>query len=109
MIARKHKITRIWRGKTKAKHADEYLQYIIQTGLKEYRQVEGNLSVKILRRIEEDICHFVTISEWDSYDSIKAFAGNEYWKAKYYKKDEFYLLNLDGSTEHFETVDIDSK
>ena len=52
------KITRIWHGITKAEHADEYLKYVEDTGMKDYKTVNGNISAKLLRRIEGDICHF---------------------------------------------------
>ena len=48
---------------TKAEHADEYLKYVESTGMKDYKMVEGNLSAKLLRRIDRDICHFLTVTE----------------------------------------------
>ena len=35
-------LARTWRGATKAEDADRYLEYLHQTGLAEYRKVEGN-------------------------------------------------------------------
>jgi hypothetical protein len=32
-------ITRIWHGRTKAEHADEYLQFLIDTGVADYKSV----------------------------------------------------------------------
>ncbi len=51
-------IARIWHGKTKAEHTDEYLKYVEDTGIKDYRNVKGNQSAQILRRIENDVCDF---------------------------------------------------
>jgi heme-degrading monooxygenase HmoA len=99
------KITRMWHGVTKAEHADEYLKYVEATGMKEYRTIDGNLSAKLLRRIEGAKCHFLTLTEWDSYDSIKKFAGADYQKAKYYPEDKTYLLELEEFVVHFETFD----
>lgn len=65
-------ITRIWHGMTKVEHADEYLKYIEKTGIPAYRKVNGNLSAKILRRVEGDICHFMTVTEWDSFNRLKS-------------------------------------
>jgi len=45
--------------------------------------VPGNVSAKILRRIENEVCHFYTITEWNDIESIKAFAGEDYEKARY--------------------------
>ncbi|HTE27661.1 antibiotic biosynthesis monooxygenase [Flavitalea sp.] len=99
------KITRVWHGRTNAIHADEYLHYVEATGMKEYRKIPGNLSARILRRIDGEICHFLTVTEWDSYDSIKAFAGEEYQKAKYYPEDKLYLLEFEDKVVHYETFE----
>jgi len=99
------KITRMWHGITKAKQADEYLKYVEETGLSDYRKIKGNLSAKILRRIEGNVCHFITVTEWDSYDSIKKFAGGKYEKARYYDDDKKYLLEFEEKVIHYETFE----
>jgi heme-degrading monooxygenase HmoA len=99
------KITRLWHGITKGEHADEYLNYLEDTGMKDYKTVEGNLSAKILRRMDGDICHFLTVTEWDSYESIKKFAGIDYQKAKYYPDDKKYLLSFEEEVVHYETFE----
>ena len=96
-------IARIWHGKTSKEHADIYLAYITETGLQDYRSTEGNISAKILRRIENDVCHFVTITEWDTIESIKNFAGQDYERARYYDKDKKYLLEFEEFVAHYET------
>ncbi len=96
-------ITRIWHGKTLAKDADVYLNYIQETGLKDYRNIAGNISAKILRRIEDDICHFLTVTEWDNIENIKQFAGDDYEKARYYEEDKKYLLEFEETVTHYET------
>ena len=99
------KITRIWHGMTKAEHADIYLKYIKETGLKDYKKVKGNLSAKVLRRIDGNICHFLTITEWDSNESIKEFAGDEFENARYYTEDKKYLLEFEEKVQHYETFE----
>ena len=96
-------ITRIWHGKTKASHAEIYLKYLQGTGLKDYVATPGNVSAKVLRKIDGDICHFYTVTEWDSLASIKNFAGEDYEKARYYPEDERYLLEFEDTVEHYET------
>lgn len=96
-------ITRIWHGRTTAKNADIYLEYIQETGLKDYLATVGNISAKILRKIDGEICHFYTITEWKDIESIINFAGNKYEKARYYPEDKEYLLELEGVVNHYET------
>ena len=90
---------------TKAEHADEYLKYVENTGMKNYKTVNGSISARLLRRIEGDICHFLTVTEWDSYDSIKKFTGNDFQKAKYYPADKKYLLEFEENVVHYETYE----
>ncbi|OGU49609.1 MAG: antibiotic biosynthesis monooxygenase [Ignavibacteria bacterium GWC2_35_8] len=99
-------ITRIWHGKTRIEHADEYLEYLKISGIKDYKSIPGNLSVEILRRKEKDVCHFWAISKWVSVESIKLFTGEEYEKARYYPEDEKYLLEFEEDVIHCETFNF---
>ena len=99
-------ITRIWHGRTRAEHADEYLEFLIRTGVADYRATEGNLSVRVLRRVEADVCHFWTVTTWDSFENIKKFAGEDYEKARYYEEDRHYLLEFEPHVTHCETFEF---
>lgn len=96
-------ITRIWHGETKKEDADIYLTCDRQTGLKDYISIPGNISAKILRKIENDICHLYTVTEWDNIESIKKFAGEDCEMARYYPEDEKYLLEFEEKAAHYET------
>jgi len=63
-------ITRIWHGRTKAEHSEEYLQVFFDTGVPDYRSVDGNLSVEIWRTTDRDLCHFWTVTKRDCYETI---------------------------------------
>lgn len=99
-------ITRIWHGVTKAADGETYLDYLKQTGIEDYRKTEGNLSVQILRRVENDKCHFWTVTKWESYESIKKFAGEDYERARYYEEDAKYLLEFEPNVIHCETFEF---
>lgn len=100
-------ITRIWHGITKKEDAEVYLKYIEETGISDYKNIKGNLSAKILRRIENNVCHFLIITEWDSYESIKQFAGDHFENARYYEGDKKYLLEFEEKVIHYETFIYD--
>jgi len=99
-------ITRIWHGRTLTKDAAQYRDFVIKTGISEYRAVPGNLGAQIWQREEGDVTHIYTISWWDSYDSIKQFAGEDFEKAKYYEEDKKYLLEFEPHVMHCETFDF---
>ena len=95
-------IARIWHGVTQAADADEYLDYVKKTGIPDYRATPGNRGAFVLRRVEGAQAHFLTLSLWDSIDSIKQFAGAEYERARYYPEDEKYLLEFEPAVQHYE-------
>ncbi|MBC8172643.1 MAG: antibiotic biosynthesis monooxygenase [Chitinophagales bacterium] len=99
-------ITRIWHGITKAEDAEGYLTFLEQKGVQDYLSTPGNLEVIILRSIEKDICHFLTVSVWQNKESIIAFAGETFDTAKYYPEDKDFLLEFEPHVKHYETFRI---
>lgn len=97
-------IARMWHGVTAAERADEYLDYLNETGVPDYRETEGNRGVYVLRRIEEDTAHFLTVSFWGSIEDVKAFAGQDPEKARYYPEDEEFLLEFEPQVKHYDVV-----
>jgi heme-degrading monooxygenase HmoA len=97
-------IARIWHGITPASKADEYVEFLQQSGIRDYQATQGNRGVHLLRRIEGDQAHFLILTFWDSVESIKRFAGEDYEKARYYPEDEEYLLEFEETVIHFESV-----
>lgn len=98
-------IARIWHGMVAKEKADSYYNYLKQTGLKDYRNTPGNLGVKVFRRDENQHTHFLLITSWNSYESIRKFAGDEFEKARYYPEDEEYLLELEPAVQHYEILE----
>lgn len=97
-------IARIWQGETVAEKADEYFEYLQATGLKEYQDTPGNQGVFVLRRIHNGQAEFLLLSLWQSWDTIRAFAGNDLDKAVYYPEDKAYLLALEPEVRHYEVL-----
>ena len=100
-------IARIWRGVTSAEQAEEYFAYLMETGLKDYRAVPGNRGVQVLRRTYEGKAEFLLISLWESYEAIRAFAGDDMERAVYYSKDQEFLLELEPKVTHYEYESYD--
>jgi heme-degrading monooxygenase HmoA len=94
-------IARIWRGVTLEARAEEYMQYLMETGLTDYRAVPGNQGVQVLRRTYEGKAEFLLISYWESYEAIRAFAGDDLEQSVYYAKDEEFLLEKEPKVVHY--------
>ena len=94
-------ICRIWHGRTPRSKADAYSVFLEQRAIPDYRSVPGNQRVEVLRRDEGDVTHFLTVTHWDSEASIRAFAGDEPLRAKYYPEDTGYLLEFEPNVQHY--------
>lgn len=99
-------ITRVWHGRTRLSHADSYLQFLLTKGTSDYKKVNGNISVRVWRRIDTDCAHFYTVTEWDNIDSIKKFAGEQYDKAVYYPEDQGILLEFEEHVTHYDSFQV---
>lgn len=98
-------IARIWHGIVPKEKANSYYNYLKHTGLKDYRDTPGNHSLQVLREEDDQHTHFLLITTWDSYKSIRNFAGDEFEKARYYPEDEEYLLELEPFVHHYEILE----
>jgi heme-degrading monooxygenase HmoA len=99
-------ITRVWHGRTALKDAERYLEFLLTKGTADYKKIKGNLSIKVWQRKEEDCCHFFTVTEWETVESIKQFAGEDYEKAVYYPEDNGVLLEFEEKVVHYETFKV---
>jgi heme-degrading monooxygenase HmoA len=98
-------VVRTWRGWTRAEDADRYVEYLRETGLKEYRATPGNRGAWIIRRVEADRCEFVTVSVWDSLDDVRGFAGDDVERAVFYPEDDEFLVEREVRVRHWELWD----
>ncbi|KGQ19442.1 Antibiotic biosynthesis monooxygenase [Lysobacter dokdonensis DS-58] len=95
-------IVRMWHGRTAAHRADDYLAFLEARAIPDYRRIDGNAGVWLLRRIEGDIAHFITMTHWTSREAIAAFAGDDIAVAKYYPEDRDFLLEFEPTVVHYE-------
>jgi heme-degrading monooxygenase HmoA len=94
-------IMRQWRGRVPREKEQEYLSYLHGTGLEEYRNTPGNLGVFVTTRPVGKAVEFLLVTFWDSEESIKRFAGDDYEKAVYYPEDAKFLLTRLPAADHF--------
>jgi heme-degrading monooxygenase HmoA len=97
-------IARQWHGAVLAERADAYLRYLEKTGIPDSKATPGNRGVFVLTRRAGRVAHFVFVSLWESREAIRAFAGDDLEKARYYPEDEDYLLELEPTVTHYEVA-----
>jgi heme-degrading monooxygenase HmoA len=95
-------IARIWRGAVRSEDAAEYIQYVRQTGIEQYRSTPGNSGAWILHRRLDDRTEILTLSLWLDMDSVRAFAGDDPSRAVYYPEDDRFLIERGPIVEHYE-------
>jgi heme-degrading monooxygenase HmoA len=95
------RIARTWCGATAARDADTYLAYLDRTGVAECRATPGNQGVMVLRRPLGEETEFLFISYWDTEESIRAFAGDDIGRARFFAEDEAFLTRRDEVVHHY--------
>jgi heme-degrading monooxygenase HmoA len=94
-------IARIWRGWTRPEDTEAYATYIRATGIAEYEAVPGNQGAYLISRPDGDRTEFLTVSFWNTYDAIAAFAGSDIEQAVFYPEDDRYLVDRETIVRHF--------
>lgn len=97
-------IARIWHGAVAEDKAEAYRSYVKSTGITDLRATSGNLGAYLFWRVENSTVHFLLLSIWKDLEAIKAFAGPDIEKAKYYPRDTDYLIELEPAVIHYELI-----
>jgi heme-degrading monooxygenase HmoA len=96
-------VLREWRALIRRARRDEYVRYVTATGLASYRGTPGNLGASIaVRDVDAERSEIVTLSWWTDTDAIRAFAGDDIGRARYFPEDERFLLTRPEHVHHYE-------
>jgi heme-degrading monooxygenase HmoA len=99
-------ILREWRAEIRRPLKQEYVDYVTATGIAGYRRAEGNLGAVIATRdLDSERSEIVTLSWWKNEAAIKAFAGDDISRSRYYPEDNRYLLTHPEFVQHYESTD----
>lgn len=97
-------IARLWHGIVLTERAQDYLVFLRERAVADYRATPGNRSVSLMHRQAGRITHFLILTHWESLQSIEAFAGADIERARYYPEDDGFLLEFEPAVVHY-TVD----
>ena len=96
-------ISRIWHGWTTSYNADAYealLKEEIFVGIAS-QEIEGYRGIHLFRRDLEDEVEFVTVMWFDSIESVRIFAGEDYKQAVVPLKAQALLQRFDKCSQHY--------
>lgn len=102
-------IARVWRGRVRPGLLEEYRRYVASECLPDYRATPGNLGAYVLTKESADHGDVITLSFWDSLESIARFAGKPIERARYYPEDPRFLLDFPECVEHFDVIGFDPR
>lgn len=97
-------IKRIWHGYTSFENADVY-ENLLHTEIFKHiaeKNVKGYRGIELLRRRFKEEVEFITIMEFDSIDSVKEFAGEEYENCYVPDSARKVLSHFDEYAQHYE-------
>jgi len=100
-------ISRVWHGWTNRENANAYerlLRSEIFSAIGK-RSIKGYRGIHLLRRNVDEGVEFVTIMWFDSFDAVRAFAGEDYEAAVVPPKAIELLLRFDARSAHYEVIE----
>lgn len=100
----KQKIIRTWKGWTTRANASVYEDMLINEIFPAVKKkgVEGLEKVSISTMEKKDEVEFFLVLQFDSLDSVKMFAGENYIEAYIPDNAKRVLLRYDKTADHFE-------
>jgi hypothetical protein len=94
-------IGRIWRGRTLASRADEYLAYNAREGVASIAAKRGCLGVQQFRQLRGEVAEFTVISYWRSIEAMRAMHSDDgdALRVAPLPRDQEFLLELPETVE----------
>ena len=97
-------IARLWHGWTAPENADAYEEFLRTKMFPSIHRVPGYLGAELLRRQDGDEIAFITITRFESLESVRTFAGEDYEAAVVEPEARLLLSRFDSRSEHYEIV-----
>lgn len=97
-------VGRIWHGWTTPENADIY-ENLLKTEIFPVialKNVSGYRGIQLFRRPLDSEVEFITIMWFESWDSVRKFAGEDYEKAYVPPEARHVLSRFDDRSQHYE-------
>ncbi len=95
-------IVRLWRGRARRETADAYQHHVTTAVFPKLDAIDGFRGARVLRREVGGRVEFLVMTEWASWDAIRAFAGTTPDVAVVEPDARAVLDDFDTHVEHFE-------
>ena len=97
-------IGRLWHGWTTVDDAPRYEEHLREETFPGLRDIDGYVDGYLLRRDAGDRVDFTVLTLWESFDAIRAFAGDDYETAVVPDAARRALRGFDEHVTHYEVA-----
>lgn len=97
-------IIREWRGRALLSHEGTYPDHFNNKVLPQLKGMPGFIGAYLCRRCRDDLLEFVVLTQWESLDAIRAFAGPHYERAVVEPAAAAALTEYDPMAQHYEVL-----
>jgi heme-degrading monooxygenase HmoA len=94
-------VSRHWTGLVKPGRAGDYIAHLKQETFPALSSIAGFEKASILQRDLAEGTEFLVITEWESLDAIRAFAGAEATRAVVPPVAQAMMLRFDENVRHY--------
>lgn len=98
-------IIRSWRGRTTEHQVSAYRAHLMAAVVPELQRLDGFHGARLLQRAHPAGVEVLVLTEWTSWDAIRAFAGDDLARAVVEPAARAVLTDYDTHVEHFELVE----
>lgn len=99
-------ISRHWRALARPGEADHYIRHLTDETFPKLSGITGFIKASILRRELERGAEFLIVTDWQSLDAIKAFAGADPEAAVVPAVVQAMMLEYDQRVRHYEVTKV---
>jgi heme-degrading monooxygenase HmoA len=97
-------ILRMWRGRAAADNAQAYIDHATRTVFPKLKLLAGFQGGGLLRRESGGLIEYLVVTHWESWNAVRAFAGERPDIAVVEPEAKAALVSFDEGVEHFEEV-----
>lgn len=97
-------ISRQWAGVFKAEHAEAYLKHLQEVLFPKLSSISGFKGASILRKDNGEAVEFLIITNWESMEAIRKFAGDTSHLAVVPEEVQRMTLQYDKEVRHYEVA-----
>ena len=97
-------ISRHWTGFAKPEQADNYVAHLTTETFPQLSKIDGFISASILRRTLDDGVEFLIVTNWESIDAIRNFAGDAPDSAVVPTVVQGMMIQYDSRVRHYEVA-----